>query len=155
VVYRAFGRSDAIAVGRTLMRVARRRGVRLIVGADAALAARLGADGLHLPERAAHRRGQILAWRRRFVVTAAAHDARAIRRARLAGAQAVVVSPVFPSNSPSAGRPLGALAFRTLVQGAGAPVYALGGVDLRTARRLAGSGAVGFAAVDAIAQAKS
>jgi thiamine monophosphate synthase len=32
---------------------------------------------------------------------------------------------------------------------AGLPVYALGGVDVRAARRLAGSGAVGFAAVDA------
>jgi thiamine monophosphate synthase len=32
------------------------------------------------------------------------------------------------------------------------PVYALGGVGARTARRLAGSGAAGFAAVEALAQ---
>jgi thiamine-phosphate pyrophosphorylase len=38
-----------------------------------------------------------------------------------------------------------------MVRAAGAPVYALGGVTLRTARRLKGSGAAGLAAVEAFA----
>jgi len=148
VVYRAFGADDAVVVGRRLVAVARRRGLVFLVGADAALAVALNADGLHLPERLAGRRGDNARWRRRFVLTAAAHGEPAIRRARLAGVQAVVVSPVFPSRSPSAGRPLGILRFCRLCRRGGLPVYALGGVGVGTIGRLRGSGAVGVAGVE-------
>lgn len=150
VVFRAFGAPDALARGRVLRRVAHRRGVRFLVGADAALAVALGADGVHLPERLAHRRGLVAALRPRFLVTGAAHDPAAIRRARLAGVDAIVLSPVFPSTSPSAGRPLGVRRFAVWARAAGAPVYALGGVDARRARRLATSGAAGLAVVSAL-----
>jgi thiamine-phosphate pyrophosphorylase len=119
-----------------------------MVGADPALATALRADGLHLPERAAGRRGDIGRWRRRFIVTAAAHGLSAVRRARAAGVEAVVVSPVFPSRSPSAGQPLGPLAFRMICRAGGLPAYALGGIDPATARRLRGSGAVGLAGIE-------
>ena len=150
VVYRAFGASDAVAEGRRLVRVARRRGLTLLAGADAGLAARIGADGVHLPERAAAKARGLRASRPRWIVTCAAHSPAAIVRARRAGADAVFVSPVFESASPSAGRPLGALRFARLVRGARLPVYALGGVNAKSARRLAGSGAAGYAAVDAL-----
>jgi thiamine-phosphate pyrophosphorylase len=150
VVYRAFGAPDARAAGRRLAAVARRRGLILFVGADPALAAALGADGLHLPERAAGRRGDNLALRRRYRLTAAAHSLPAALRARRAGVEAVVVSPVFPSRSPSAGRPMGVLAFARLCRAAGLPVYALGGVNARTVGRLKNSGAIGLAAVEAL-----
>lgn len=149
IVYRAFGAPDAVATGRRLARLAHRRGVLMFVGADPRLAAAVGADGVHLPERLATRRGANNALKRRFRLTAAAHGLPAARRARAAGVEAVVVSPVFPSRSPSAGRPIGALRFRTLVRAAALPVYALGGVNPRTARGLKGSGAAGLAAVEA------
>jgi thiamine-phosphate pyrophosphorylase len=150
VVYRAFGAPDAVARGRRLVRLARRRGLMVLAGADAALAARIGADGVHLPERAA---GAALGLRRLrpgWIVTCAAHTAPAIVRARRAGADAVFVSPVFASASRSAGRPLGALRFAELVRGARLPVYALGGIDAVTARQIARSGAAGLAAVEAL-----
>ena len=150
VVFRAFGAPDAVARGRVLLRVARRRGVRFLVGADAALAVALGADGMHLPERLAHRRGVVAALRARFLVTGAAHSQAAIRRACLAGVDAVVVSPVFASMSSSAGKPLGVRRFAVWVRAAGVPVYALGGIDARLARRLTSSGAAGLAVVSAL-----
>jgi thiamine-phosphate pyrophosphorylase len=122
----------------------------LLAGADAGLAARIGADGVHLPERSAGRAADLRRARPDWIVTAAAHGRSAIVRARRAGADAVFVSPVFDSASPSAGRPLGPLRFATLVRGAGLPVYALGGIDARTARQIARSGAAGFAAVGAL-----
>jgi thiamine-phosphate pyrophosphorylase len=150
VIYRAFGAVDAVGEGRRLARLARRRGLVLLAGADAGLAARIGADGVHLPERAATKARGLTRIRPRWLVTCAAHSAAAIVRARRSGAAAVFVSPVFPSASPSAGRPLGTLRFARLVRGAGLPVYALGGVNAKTARRLTGSGAAGFAAVEAL-----
>jgi len=144
-VFRAFGAADAEAQGRRLKAVARARGLKLLVGADAELARRIGADGLHLPERLAHqaRRGRRPGW----IVTCAAHSLGAARRARLAGADAVVVSAVFASDSPSAGAPIGPVRLARLVRQAGLPVYGLGGINDRTARRLKDAGLVGLAAI--------
>ncbi|QUD90841.1 thiamine phosphate synthase [Phenylobacterium montanum] len=150
VIFRAFGATDAVELGRALRQATRKAGVLLLAGADSALARRIGADGIHLPERLAHRAGQLRRARPGSLVTAAAHDAAAIRKARRAGAQAVLVSPVFPSRSPSAGRPLGVLRFQALARGAGVPVVALGGINSRTARRLKGTCAAGLAAVEGV-----
>ncbi len=148
VIYRAFGAAGAEVEGRRLMAIARRRGLVLLVGADPRLAAAIGADGVHLPERLIPACRALRARRPRWLFTAAAHDAGAARAARRAGAQAVLASAVFPSASPSAGRPLGLLRFSALVRAAGLPVYALGGVDSKNAPRLLGTGASGLAAVD-------
>ena len=150
LVFRTFGASDSTARGRRLAAIARRRGLVMLVGADPVLARAIGAAGVHLPERSSHRAGPVGRARPEWIVTAAAHDARAIRRAFAAGADAVLVSPVFESRSASAGRPLGPTRFAALVRSAGGPVYALGGINAATARRLLGSGAVGIAAVEAL-----
>jgi thiamine-phosphate pyrophosphorylase len=148
VVFRPFGAADAGARGARLLAIARERKLKLLIGADAGLAARLGADGVHLPERLAHRARRLKAARPDWLVTAAAHSPRAARRALLDGADAVVVSAVFPSRSASAGPPMGPIRLAILVRRLGGPVYALGGVDNRTARRLKDAGLAGLAAVD-------
>jgi thiamine-phosphate pyrophosphorylase len=150
VVFRAFGAPDAIEQGRRLARVCRQRGLALFVGADADLARRLGAEGVHLPQRLAARAGVNRALCRRFAVTAAAHDLPAALRAHRAGVQGLVISPVFPSRSPSAGQPLGPMALARLVRQARVPVYALGGVNAQNARALGLSGVAGLAAVEAL-----
>ncbi|WP_312166291.1 thiamine phosphate synthase [Phenylobacterium sp.] len=148
IVYRAFGAADAEARARALLKIARARGLLLLIGADADLAARVGAHGVHLPERMAGRARRLKA--RGWIVTAAAHSAWAARRGLAAGADAVVVSAVFPSSSPSAGAPIGPLRLARLVRRVGGPVYALGGINDKTARRLLPAGLVGLAAVEAL-----
>jgi thiamine-phosphate pyrophosphorylase len=149
LVFRAFGAADAELQARRLRALVAARGGRLLVGADAGLAARVGAHGVHLPERAAARAGALKAARPDWIVTAAAHSLGAARRARAAGADAAVVSAVFPSRSPSAGAPIGPLRLATIARAAGLPVYALGGVNETTARRLKDLPLAGLAAVDA------
>lgn len=144
IVYRAFGAADAQAVALRLKAIARRRGLKLLIGADEALAARVGADGVHLPERLASRARRIRAKHPNWLITAAAHGPRAAR----AQVDAVVVSAIFPSNSPSAGGPLGALRLARIVSAARSPVYALGGVNQTTAARLLATGVVGIAGVE-------
>jgi thiamine-phosphate pyrophosphorylase len=150
VVYRAFGDPDAICTGRRLVRLAHSRGVIVLAGADATLAARIRADGVHLPERAADASVGLRRVRPDWIVTAAAHSEPAIVRARSAGVDAVFVSAVFASGSASAGRPVGALRFAGMVSRAGLPVYALGGLSGATARQLARTRTAGFAAVEAL-----
>ncbi len=149
IVFRAFGAPDATARGARLAAIARQRGLRLLIGADAGLAERLRADGVHLPERLAHRARRLKAAHPGWVVTAAAHSSSAARRALAAGADAVVVSAVFPSRSASAGPPLGAIRLAILVRQAKGAVYALGGIDNKKARLLKDTGLIGLAAVDA------
>jgi thiamine-phosphate pyrophosphorylase len=148
MIFRHFGAADRCAVARAVVCAARARGVVVLVAGDAELARVIGADGVHWPEaklRAARARHP------RWIETASAHGRAGLARAKAMGVDAAILSPVFESASPSAGKPMDALAFRLLARGAGLPVYALGGVNARTAAR-AGSGAAGFAAVDAIVE---
>lgn len=142
LVYRAFGAPEADMVARKLAQMARRQGFRLLIGADHRLAARVGAHGVHLPERLAHQARRIR--RRGWLVTAAAHSSRALRTR---GVDAVVLSAIFPSASPSAGRPIGALKLAQMVKVSASPVYALGGLNDVTAPRLKGTGVIGLAGV--------
>jgi thiamine-phosphate pyrophosphorylase len=152
VIYRAFDRADLIEQGPTLRALARERGLVFLVGADAHLAARLRADGVHLPERLMQQAPALRRRRPRWLITAAAHGQRAVARAARLGLDAVLVSVVFPSQSASAGRPMGPLRFAATARAAGLPVIALGGVSARTARRLLGSGAHGLAAIGGFAK---
>ncbi|HLZ74238.1 thiamine phosphate synthase [Phenylobacterium sp.] len=155
VVFRAFGAADAAERGARLRAVARTRGLILLVGQDAALAARIGADGVHLPERLAHRARRLKAAHPRWLVTAAAHSTLAARRGLAAGADAVVASAVFASRSASAGRPIGAVRLALLVRRVKGPVYGLGGVGNKKARLLKDTGLVGLAAVEGLANPRT
>ncbi len=150
VIYRAFGAGDAPAVARALRRVADARGLILLIGADESLAAAAGADGVHLPQRLIRRGPRLRGRRPDWILTGAAHDARALKGAELAGLDAAFTSAVFASRSPSAHGRLGPIRFANLVRGAGLPVYALGGVNHQTAPRLLSTGAAGLAAVEGL-----
>lgn len=146
VVYRHFGAADAEARARSLLAIARARGLKLLIGQDVALAARIGADGVHLPERLAGRAAALKRAHPRWLVTSAAHS---LTAARLSRADAVVISVALPSRSPSAaGRALGPVRMAALVREAGRPSYGLGGINNKTARRLSDAGLVGLAAVE-------
>ena len=149
VVLRAFGAEDAGRIGRALREVTARSGGLLLVGADAALAQAIEADGVHLPERSLGEGRALRTAHPDWILTGAVHSAEALERAAEAGLDAAVLSPVFASASPSAGEPLGVARFTALVAGARLPVIALGGVTEDTAESLLGSGAAALAAVGA------
>jgi thiamine-phosphate pyrophosphorylase len=149
VIYRSFGSPNGPEVARALRRIADERGLILLIGADESLAAAIGADGVHLPQRFVGQGLRLRARRPDWIVTGAAHTARALKCAELAGLDAALTSPVFASRSPSAHTQLGPVRFANMVREARLPVYALGGVNHRTASRLLSTGAAGLAAVDA------
>ena len=147
LVYRHLGAPDAAARARRLLAIARARGLRLIIGQDAALARRIGADGVHLPERLAYRATGLKRANPGWIVTSAGHSLAAARRS---GADAVVLSVALPSRSASAGAALGPIRLAARVRAVGRPTYALGGVNERTACRLLGAGLIGLAAVEGL-----
>ncbi|MFD1517433.1 thiamine phosphate synthase [Pseudonocardia yunnanensis] len=149
IVYRPFGAADAVARGLRLAEIARRRRLVLLAGADPALAETIEADGLHLPQRLVETGPTLRAAHPAWRLTVAAHDAAAVHAAERCGAEAVVVSPVFPSNSASATNPLGVAAAGEIAKGSALPVYALGGVNAKTAGALIHAGVYGLAAIEA------
>jgi thiamine-phosphate pyrophosphorylase len=150
VIYRAFGAADALNTAQALLRICRSKGLTLLVGADEALAAAAGADGVHLPERMVGRARRIRARHPRWIVTGAAHGSRALKAAERARLDAALVSVVFPSRSPSAGAAMGPARLTLRLRGARIPVIALGGVTDETAPRLIATGVCGLAAVEGL-----
>ena len=63
----------------------------------------------------------------------------------------VLVSAVFASNSPSAGRPMGPFRLAAHARRSRTPVYALGGINTKTIKRLNNLGVSGAGAIGALA----
>lgn len=147
VIYRHYDAPDRSALGRRVATATRAAGHGLLIAGDTALAARLDADGVHLPERMIGRIGAIRRDHADFVITAACHGAAGLSRVARAGADAAFLSPVFPTASHPEGIALGARLARVMARGAGLPVLALGGITPDTASELAPPLA-GFGAID-------
>jgi len=149
VLLRDYDMPDRASLARKLAKLCRRRGLRLLIAGDARLAAAVHADGIHLSETAARR-----PLRRHFgrarLATVACHNAVSLQHAERRGADACLLSPMFKTASHPGAPPLGPWRFASLLRGVKLPVYALGGINDRTVRRLAGSGACGIAAIGAL-----
>ncbi|MEO0550939.1 MAG: thiamine phosphate synthase [Pseudomonadota bacterium] len=151
VIYRHFGAAGRIETASDLAHACKECRLTMLVAADPDLALQVNADGVHWPEA---RLALARHWRGAFAVnTTSAHSTRALHRAAKAGMDAALFSAVFPSNSPSAGHPLGAPRFRILTNRAPMPVYALGGITARTAGRIASHSAL--AAIDGLVRDKA
>ena len=103
----------------------------IVILADSALTAReWGADGIYGPARALYpRRGDLLR-------LATAHNLAEIGLANRLGADAALLSPVYPTRSHLGVGGLGPVRFRAIALQSPIPVIALGGMDARGARRL-------------------
>ncbi len=113
----------------TLARIAREHRHIVIVAGDAAAARQLGADGLYGPP-AILRDAQGLR-------LGAAHHGAEIQAAAEAGADALFLSPVFPTRSHPGATVLGVHGFHVLAQQSPVPVIALGGMTQARASELA------------------
>jgi thiamine-phosphate pyrophosphorylase len=121
---------ERLARFRALRRVARRFG-HVVVLADSALTAReWGADGIYGAPRSL--------WPRRagLIHLATAHDLAELGLAARLGADAALLSPVFPTATHPGGATLGQVRFRMLARQAALPVIALGGMNPARARVL-------------------
>lgn len=143
------------ASGRTLCALAldlvgrcRAAGAALLVGDRPDVALAVGADGVQLggralpPERV---RPWFAGW-----IGVSCHAAGDLERARAAGADYAVLSPLHAV--PGKGPPLGTARFAALCEQAGLPVVALGGIDPSNAAGAWHAGADGVAVLRALAR---
>lgn len=124
-------------LARQLRAICAARRIKLLIADDAALAVRVRADGMHVPERRAQRIAALKALHPRWLVTTSAHSARAVEAASRAGADGVLIAPVFATASHPGRHSIGVLRLAGLSVRARIAAYALGGVDAATIQRLA------------------
>jgi thiamine-phosphate pyrophosphorylase len=137
-------------LARALAKVARERCLKLLVAGDAHLAAEIRAHGLHLPEARAREAAHWRALKPSWLITVAAHSSRGLTVARLAGADAALLAPVFSTASHPDRQPIGALRARMTATHAGLPVYALGGINAQNVARLSDADFLGIAAIEGL-----
>ncbi len=113
-----------------LARIGRRYGHRMIWAGDPATARAMRADGSYGAP------GKAIPTRNRLRI-ATAHSLAELAAARRSGADAVMLSPAFPTRSHPGARASGPLRFRLMAARADIPVIALGGMNRITAKRLA------------------
>lgn len=145
VIYRDYDDPRRARVARRYAEICRRRRVLFIVAGDAGLARAIGADGLHLPARLLGRRPEAGG----LILSASCHNEAELARAASIGAAIALVSPVFATQSHPDTEHLGAMRFKALAAASPLPVLALGGVDERNARLVAGRNVAGLGAIGA------
>ena len=127
---------------RQRFRALRGQGRAMIWAGSARDACRAGAAGAYAaPERLGPCTGALR--------LATVHSLREMRRAVAAGADAVLLSPVFATRSHPGAAVLGPVRFLLLARACPVPVIALGGMDARRASRLA---VRGWAAIDGLSR---
>jgi thiamine-phosphate pyrophosphorylase len=139
VIFRHHATRGRRALFERVRTVARARRLTLLLAGSPRQAIAWRADG-------AHGRSPHVQTARPLLRTAPAHNARELARVR---AHAVLLSPVFATRSHPGAKKLGPVRFARLSRLSEAPVIALGGMDARRFRHLAGLGAYGWAGIDA------
>jgi thiamine-phosphate pyrophosphorylase len=135
-----------------LARIAEEQGFALSISADVALAAAIGAAGVHLQAV-----GEVAAARERLahgIIGMSAHSLADVAAAATAGADYVTLSPIFLTESkPGYGPALGIESLRTAAA-LGIPVLALAGVTAATAGACLAVGASGVAVMGEVMRAQ-
>ncbi len=132
--------ADRVALAHEIVRLARSHGAKVLVNEDEALAASVGAQGVHWTA------AQLMRMRRRPALELAAascHNAAELTRAAELGLDFVVLGPVLPTPTHPGAPALGWERLSALVADYPLPVYALGGMrrsDVRSAWRAGAHG---------------
>mgnify|MGYP005855182721 CR=1 FL=1 len=166
VLLRAYQAPDRARLAHRLAAITKARSLVLLVAGDAVLARACGAQGAHWPQWLLERRGGMLekrggiagktrvsaglgkraGGRAGWIMTAAAHDHRALAQAWRLGCDAVLCSPVFATSSHPGAKILGPHLLARMISRSRLPVYALGGINSQSIRRLP-PGVSGIAAI--------
>ena len=148
LIVRTFGLDSVRQQAAELVSTHQARGGICLISADPDLARDTGADGVHWPERWLTRAN---VRRSHGLISTSAHSPLALRRAQ-GLADLAFVSTAFASRSPSAGRPMGAFRLAAHARATRLPVYALGGINTQTIKRLSNLGISGAGAVGALSK---
>ena len=149
IIVRARDPRRRVRLAEEVLKVARPKGVLTLIASDANLAIRLRVDGVHFPNPVVARTSGLKRAMPRFLITASAHDRTELVRADRRGVDAVLLSPVFTTNSHLGVPALGPLRWALLKRDLRTTTIALGGLSAISAARVVAVGAAGIAVIGA------
>lgn len=139
-------KTERFVFGTKLRKACRKAQVLFLVAGNFQLGTQLKADGLHLPSWALK---QGYDWRRQlnpgWTVSGAVHSTSELLMAQRLEIDFAIVSPVFSTKSHPDAKSLGTIGLARLKQQTTLPVYALGGMNIKTSARLRSIGIDGYA----------
>lgn len=144
------GHDEAALLARELKAVCAEAGVPFVIDDDVALAAEVGADGVHVgqSDMACAEARRILG--ERAIVGVSAQTVDEALAAQVAGADYLGVGALHPTPTKPDAVDVAMDELRRICDAVSIPVVGIGGVDAASAHELAGSGVAGGAVVSAI-----
>ncbi|HRE61980.1 MAG TPA: thiamine phosphate synthase [Micropepsaceae bacterium] len=152
IIFRHYelSREKRLALAQATIRIARPRHVCVLVARDVDVAIASRADGFHAPEALAHRILSFRAARPDGFCTMAAHGPKGLIAAARYGADTVLLSLAFASQSHAGAMALGPVRISALAAQSRVPVIALGGITRANVARLSGAAISGIAVIGGI-----
>ena len=138
-----------LELAKTLKKICQRRKLLFLVGKTPELAIKVKANGMHLPEFMIGQLPKIRQNQPNWLVTAASHSHKSSYKAQKLGADAVLISPVYKTNSHPNTKPLGIHKAKKL-QATHIFNYALGGCKLRHLNQLKSVNFQGIACISGL-----
>jgi thiamine-phosphate pyrophosphorylase len=157
--------SDRLEFAQKISALAFKNGQMVLVGKDIGLAKEIGADGIHFSdfdddiflERTPHRRRPTLrgapnssskkSFLPKMILSYSCHHPKSLSKAKKLKADLVFFSPIFSTKSHPNKKPVGVFALRNFVKKTNIPVFALGGIDKKNVKLLAGSNICGIGGI--------
>ncbi|WP_019637057.1 thiamine phosphate synthase [Paenibacillus fonticola] len=143
-----------LALALQLQAACRRAGVPFIVNDDVELAARIGADGIHVGQDD-EPAGSIRARMGSCILGVSAHTVEEARLALAQGADYIGVGPIYPTASKADAQPVQGprMIEKMRKQGIQLPLVGIGGITAERASEVIRAGADGVAVISAVTQA--
>lgn len=149
IIYRHFGAPKRAIIAKLLREITQDRQQQFLIGGgDVKLALDVKADGVHFKRDAALQGPINLRQQNADIMITMAGLKTGNYAAPLRCLDGLFISSIFPSQSRSAGLPLGVGGLKTACENLDAPIFALGGINVDTAEQLLGSGAAGIAGIE-------
>jgi len=150
VIFRHYNHPNRKRLATSISAICREKGLCLIISEDPSLALEVNASGLHLPEhKVLSPSNTVMSWIKynRGITTCSCHSEKVLHLAGGLGVSGALVSPIFPTPSHSASAGLGLKALASLCRSSPIPIFALGGVNKKSANSVINCGVYGIAGI--------
>ena len=149
--------AQRIELGMTVLGIASRFNVPVIINDDVAAAAEINADGVHLGQEDWSRLGgseqRVHSLANMRIVGLSTHSLEQALAAERDGADYIGVGPIFPTATKPGAKPVGLDLIRQIVERVATPFFAIGGITLDNLDQLLDAGTKRVAVVSAILNA--
>ncbi len=142
--------SELLSLAKKLRKAAKKHSVKLIINDRLDIAMLSKADGVHSPESGIQAK-DVKRFNKNMIVGKSTHSVKSAVEAEINGYDYIIAGPVFRTASKiQYGKPLGLPLLREICGSVKIPVFAVGGINPKRAKKCIDAGAYGVAVIWAI-----